>query len=192
MREWRKNNLEKARAIGRRHREKFPNEQREWYRNNRELAISLTKAWRKKNKEKVVLDAKRWAKENPEKYAESKARTIAKNPEKYRRLHAARQSRYRSNHPDRKARIDRARYARVRMAPGEYSESKWLQRVEYHGWKCFYCKVKLNKNTLTQDHAIPLIRGGSNHAANLLPACRSCNSKKKDLTVFEYLRRLAA
>jgi 5-methylcytosine-specific restriction protein A len=52
---------------------------------------------------------------------------------------------------------------------------------------CFYCRTVVTDKTVTQDHAIPLSRGGTNFASNLLPACRPCNSRKNSKTVFEYL-----
>ena len=49
---------------------------------------------------------------------------------------------------------------------------------------CFYCGVA---QELTIDHDIPLVRGGTDDIANILPACRSCNSRKNKRTATEFL-----
>jgi 5-methylcytosine-specific restriction endonuclease McrA len=36
------------------------------------------------------------------------------------------------------------------------------------------------------DHVRPLSRGGYEHASNLVPACKSCNSGKKDRLLDEW------
>lgn len=36
------------------------------------------------------------------------------------------------------------------------------------------------------EHITPMSRGGSHEMHNLLPACRSCNSQKRDKTLEEY------
>jgi 5-methylcytosine-specific restriction endonuclease McrA len=36
------------------------------------------------------------------------------------------------------------------------------------------------KYATTRDHIVPLSRGGSNDWSNLQPACRECNSAKRD------------
>ena len=48
---------------------------------------------------------------------------------------------------------------------------------------CAYCG--LNKAD-TIDHIIPLTKGGTNGIENLLPACRSCNSQKRDKLLVEW------
>ena len=47
---------------------------------------------------------------------------------------------------------------------------------------------------LTLDHVVPLIRGGKSVRANIVPACKDCNSAKQSLLPWEwntYLDRLA-
>ena len=54
------------------------------------------------------------------------------------------------------------------------------------GWVCAYCGCPLTLATVTYDHKQPLSRGGRHAAANLLPACRSCNASKGTLTDQEF------
>jgi 5-methylcytosine-specific restriction endonuclease McrA len=42
------------------------------------------------------------------------------------------------------------------------------------GLPCWYCGRRAD----TVDHVQPVSRGGTNAAANLRPACRSCNSRR--------------
>jgi 5-methylcytosine-specific restriction endonuclease McrA len=107
-----------------------------------------------------------WGKRHPERFEELQARWRKENPKRLQH--------YRST---------RAR--RVRFAPGTHTFQQWVDRIEYYGWKCALqisdnCLVNLTPETVTRDHRIPLSKGGSNWAANLVPACKSCNSKKKD------------
>lgn len=67
------------------------------------------------------------------------------------------------------------------------------RRALLAGWKrqgrqCAYCPALAT----TVDHVIPLIRGGTNHEGNLVPACRSCNSRKQDRLVIEFRYGLPA
>lgn len=43
-------------------------------------------------------------------------------------------------------------------------------------WLCGYCGKPAN----TVDHRVPKSRGGSDDESNLIAACRSCNSAKRD------------
>lgn len=65
-----------------------------------------------------------------------------------------------------------------REQKGHHSPQKWLARVEFFGWRCAYCTQPLTDKTLTKDHSIPLSKNGTDWPANLVPACRSCNSRK--------------
>jgi 5-methylcytosine-specific restriction endonuclease McrA len=67
--------------------------------------------------------------------------------------------------------------------------------------KCFYCQrpmtgpvgpgVTQPASMMTIDHRVPLARGGSNDADNVVLCCKKCNASKSDLTDEEYRRFLA-
>jgi 5-methylcytosine-specific restriction endonuclease McrA len=49
---------------------------------------------------------------------------------------------------------------------------------------CVYCG---STHDLTMDHVIPLCRGGAHTPDNIVPACRSCNSRKHSHLLGEWL-----
>ena len=51
---------------------------------------------------------------------------------------------------------------------------------------CFYCGTK---ERITIDHVIAIARGGTDSIGNLVPACKSCNSQKRDLTITEWRKK---
>ena len=84
---------------------------------------------------------------------------------------------YRLTHRD-KIRADvKKRRARKRNAPiNDFTDVQWQDMQKYYHGRCVYCEKKHKK--LTQDHLTPLAKGGSHTKTNIVPACRSCNSKK--------------
>ena len=48
--------------------------------------------------------------------------------------------------------------------------------------RCSYCGAKAEEI----DHVIPRAKGGTNSTYNLIPACRSCNEKKSNLSLKEF------
>lgn len=70
--------------------------------------------------------------------------------------------------------VEAIRRARLAGAPGEVTPEQIAARVAYFGGRCWMCGDQWE----AIDHVKPLSKGGSNWAANLRPACRSCNSRK--------------
>jgi 5-methylcytosine-specific restriction endonuclease McrA len=50
------------------------------------------------------------------------------------------------------------------------------------GFRCQYCGVKISLTNGTRDHVIPRSRGGPDTLANVVTACRPCNTRKDDRT----------
>jgi len=57
---------------------------------------------------------------------------------------------------------------------------EWEVILSQHNFRCAYCGCSLLDlfNPATRDHLIPISKGGNNTKENIVPACRSCNSKK--------------
>lgn len=80
----------------------------------------------------------------------------------------------------------RKRVVRLLNAQGSHDSELFKQKLEYHGYRCYYCGKELTIDTATEDHRIPLSRGGTDWISNIVPACGSCNSSKGPKTETEY------
>lgn len=157
-----------------------PEYQRQYYLKNKEKKLAYQKEYANKNAEHINKKARERAKANKEQRKLYIKEWYLKNRQK----HIDSVNEWRKNNPD-KARQNSRKYvinrrARQAIAPGIFEYSIWIQKIEYHGWKCFYCKKPLNEDTLTIDHRKPLAKGGSNWIANLVPSCKPCNCGKGD------------
>jgi 5-methylcytosine-specific restriction endonuclease McrA len=79
------------------------------------------------------------------------------------------------------------RRARLVGAPGAFTLAEWERLCFEHCYVCAYCGAW---TTLTADHRISLLRGGTNTIDNILPACASCNSRKGTMSEEEFRRML--
>ena len=61
------------------------------------------------------------------------------------------------------------------------------------GLACVYCGASLEDGAqLTLDHLRPVSKGGANEASNLVTACHTCNSDRKNRTVRGFCRAVAS
>ncbi len=198
-RAWREANREKARSYS-----------NKWTAANRERAKQRTQQWREANPGKSAGISKRWREANPER---ARAMSIAWNrahPETMRSVSV----RYRAGHRKEIAARTRAWYAanldranatsrawrianadivrfnnarrRAREQAAEtcqVTRQEWLRLVRRYDECCAYCGAN---ELLTQDHVVPLSRGGRHAIGNLLPACGTCNSSKGARLLMEW------
>lgn len=76
---------------------------------------------------------------------------------------------------EKRRQISIRRRANFRKASGSFTREQWLELVKQYDHRCAYCH---EQKPLTVDHVKALSRGGSNDIGNIVPACRSCNSRK--------------
>jgi len=125
------------------------------------------RAYYLKRKDYINNRQKEWCKKNPEKRKEIQRRWVLKNRDKMR---------FYSN----------LRHYREKFALGKVN----FEQVKSLYLKfpfCYYCKINKSNSI---DHKIPLSKGGTNNIDNLVPACISCNSKKKDKTELDYMAQI--
>lgn len=140
---------------------------KEYYKANRDRILANVKAHSILNREKILAYQADYYEANTE---------IVKE----------RVSRYRVKNPDKKRHLENRRRAKKFENGGSHTLAGRLEKFESLGNVCFYCK---KPKPITVDHNIPLSRGGTDNIDNILPACRSCNSKKSAMTTDEFLAK---
>ena len=157
------------------HRERLRQQDREYYRQNREQVRAGQKQYRLTHKEQVELQKKEWEKANPDKVKE-----IAR---KYRESHKEQRreyyNHYADEHPGWLASVVHRRRTLVKGG-GNFTDNEWKQLCQKYSCRCLACG---EKKPLTVDHVIPLSKGGTNTIENIQPLCKSCNSKKNNKAV---------
>lgn len=102
------------------------------------------------------------------------------------RLAAKRRPNYRGGPELKKTRkcwSQRRRVAKKHGNGGSHTQIQWEQLKMQYGLVCPSCLRKEPDIKLTEDHIIPLTKGGSDDIGNIQPLCKNCNSRKHVLTI---------
>lgn len=89
-----------------------------------------------------------------------------------------------------KAFVQKRRQIRKMGNGGSHSMGEWENLKAQYNWTCPCCGRSEPDVKLTEDHIIPLTKGGSDNIENIQPLCQSCNSKKHTKIIkFNYIQR---
>lgn len=141
-----------------------------WRAENRDHINETSAVYRKRDREKLRLRQANWRLANPDYMRDWELRNAAKISENnYRR--------------------------RIRMAAAKdgvtVTQRDWDRLIQRYDNKCAYCDCSLD-GCFTIDHVVPISKGGRHTIGNLVPACKPCNSSKRDLLLFDWLRLRAS
>ncbi|WP_027362531.1 HNH endonuclease [Desulfospira joergensenii] len=81
--------------------------------------------------------------------------------------------------------IDEAVIKKEKAKARTLRAGQWWKRKRSAGI-CHYCRKSFAPADLTMDHVIPLARGGKSEKYNLVPCCKACNTKKRQLLPAEW------
>jgi len=174
------------------HRAAILMQKRAYYEAHREEKREKDRQYREKNKEKIAARMRQYYLAHKE-YLDLKARG---RKQRYRLQHAAKlhaysrayeqtrraasRSAYRRTHLEALRNRDQVkaatRRARLRGSTATLTVKQWASIKDHYGHRCVYCHRKMKR--LTQDHIIPLSKGGTHTLINVVPACLSCNARK--------------
>lgn len=93
-----------------------------------------------------------------------------------------------------KRKYDRMCYMIRSKAFKAYKEWRWnihdllefnVEKIRQNNY-CWYCGKELEPSKLTKDHVFPRSKGGDNDMDNIIMVCKTCNSSKGDMDLFEW------
>lgn len=98
--------------------------------------------------------------------------------EKGKRMKAIKDKRYAKTEKGRfaKHKTEIKRKHQIATTDCTLTRKQWEEIKERYGHACAYCGKVMER--LEMDHVIPLSKGGTHTAANVVPSCRTCNAKK--------------
>jgi 5-methylcytosine-specific restriction endonuclease McrA len=134
-------------------------------------------AYRKKNSKSIKLQQQANYARNKEKRKASVAAWQKTNPDKCKQYKSISKKRNKEA-----VAADTRRRNAKRKANGVFAITK-KELIRLSKGPCFYCK---STEKITIDHVVAIDRGGADSIGNLVPACKSCNSQKRQLTIMEW------
>lgn len=90
-----------------------------------------------------------------------------------------RQKQWVSENRDHKNYLSHKRKLQILNIEGSHTLEEWKNLKKLYGNMCLCCKRTEPEITLSEDHIIPISKGGTDYIYNIQPLCRSCNSIKK-------------
>lgn len=160
----------------------------EYRKNNPEVIKERDRRYYENNVEELAIKAKVYAKNNKAHLKEYKRKHRLDNLEAITEKERV----YRLENPD-VGRMASQRYrARMKRLPHTLDKKQWNVILNDFCKKCAYCgmtdkehQFKWNEQ-LHQDHFVPLSSGGEYTHNNVIPSCRSCNSRKQSSCFFSW------
>jgi 5-methylcytosine-specific restriction endonuclease McrA len=133
--------------------------------------------YRQKNKEKIKIQKRKWNKEHPESKKKTDRMCYLKRTAgkiKIRNDGRSLNKKYRSWMKNKRNRV----LKRIIKENGSHTFGEWETLKKMYNYKCPCCGKSEPEVSLTEDHIVPLSKGGGDNIENIQPLCLSCNCKK--------------
>jgi len=159
---------------------------------NRKIISERRKVYREENKDKIAKQMKQYKIDNKQilftKYKEyginNKEKMVNHNKQYYinnKERISKQVKQWQKNNPEKKRIYEQRREAIKIGLPHTLTGDKWERIKQHFDNKCAYCG---EDKPLTQEHFIPISKGGEYTHNNIIPVCQSCNSSKRNKDFF--------
>lgn len=203
--QWKERNGERLRELDQQRRladpERFRSYKAAYYQRNKDRARELARRWRESHRERYREQKRNWwhspagqalyrrhGKAAYEKWYKTIGRVTnwsrahawrLRHPERWAEIHRRGNRRYHKTEKGKLAQINANHRRRSRVGSGHVTRAEWCHIIERQNNRCLYCcRVFSAQLKPTQDHVIPLSRGGLHEALNIVAACLPCNRTK--------------
>lgn len=150
----------------------------ERYYQNKEKILERTKEYTKNNKDKIKSRRKIYREKNREE--------INAKKRKYNQEHKEMKRLWQQKNKDKVNIQKQIRRTNKNNLPSNLNVKQWKEiKIKFNN-KCAYCGQEL---PLSQDHFIPLSKGGEYTVNNIIPSCKSCNCSKNNSDFFEWYHK---
>jgi len=146
------------------HKKEITLRNKQYYQANREAILRYAKQYNEENKKIISRKREKRQKNNKKEYLQ------------YWRI-------YNKKNKEKRSISREKRRTKKKQLPSTLTHKQWQYIKDYFNGKCAYCGKEL---PLAQDHFIPLSKGGEYTHNNIIPACKNCNSSKKDKLFYEW------
>jgi 5-methylcytosine-specific restriction endonuclease McrA len=137
---------------------------KDYYEQNKKMFKLHNSLYYRANKFKMAQQAREWREKNKDKIKEDKKLYAMNNRDICRQAY-------------------QRRAASQRKLKNTLTVAQWNKIKEDFNNTCAYCG---ESKPLTQDHFIPLSRGGEYTHDNIIPSCKECNSSKWNRNYFDW------
>lgn len=142
------------------------------------------------SQQRFMSDPQKVRQTNLDSYRKHKDRILAERREKYwnNREKGTTKTKQKAN-PERSVfRTRRYQLTKKTSTDRPITWKQWQSILKACRGKCFYCGI--DSDNLTQDHIVPISKGGPDSEENIVAACITCNKRKSNLDVGDFLVRL--
>jgi 5-methylcytosine-specific restriction endonuclease McrA len=94
--------------------------------------------------------------------------------------------RWRARNPEKVSARNRRIKAFRRGVPGSHTLAEWRALKAHYSYRCLCCGKSEPQIMLTEDHVIPVTKGGSDNISNIQPLCSPCNASKGNRRSTDY------
>lgn len=153
----------------------------QYYIEHRIQRAEYAKRWHESNRERIRERQRRYRIENYEARLAHERQYRAQNRDKEKERH----QRYQKENNDKIRVHTHNRRARIRAASGRFTSADIERQLKGQKGKCYYASPEC-RGKLTIEHLVPLKRGGTNSADNIVLACEFHNFSKQDKLPHEF------